>query len=159
MIDKRKLLRKGSVLGAVDDYEYEGQIVELTPDRISVQLDSPITLIFSRENRGKYAYAFEIDGEYYATEDGFNMAMDLMIGLCTEDKILFDDPYRIADMIIEYRKRVNEETSISDKTKILKEIQAKYFPEIRETVITEKMIDEFYKYLTEVEGIEDIYAQ
>jgi hypothetical protein len=61
-------------------------------------------------------------------------------------------------VIKEYREKVNDETSLFEKTKVLTDIQEKYFPELRETVITEDMIDEFYKYLTEVEGIEDIYA-
>ena len=158
----KNILKKGSILGTTAHYEHQGQIVELTPDRISVQLDSPITLIFNREipdkYKGKAAYAVEIDGDYYATESGFETAMDLMIGLSEEEEILLDQPYRLADVIKEYRERVNEETSLFEKTKVLTEIQEKYFPELRETLITEDMIDEFYKYLTEVEGIEDIYA-
>ena len=158
----KNLLKKGSILGTTAHYEHQGQIVELTPDRISVQLDSPITLIFNREipdkYKGKAAYAVEIDGDYYATESGFETAMDLMIGLSEEEEILLDQPYRLADVIKEYRERVIEETSLFEKTKLLTDIQEKYFPELRETLITEDMIDEFYKYLTEVEGIEDIYA-
>jgi len=156
------LLKKGSILGTTAHYEHQGQIVELTPDRILVKLDSPITLIFSREipdkYKGKAAYAVEIDGEYIATEAGRETAMDLLIGLSEEEEILLDQPYRLADVIKEYREKVNEGTSLFEKTKILTEIQEKHFPELKETVITEDMIDEFYKYLTEVEGIEDIYA-
>lgn len=84
--------------------------------------------------------------------------MDLMMGLSEEEEILLDQPYRLADVIKEYREKVNNETSLYDKTNILTEIQQKHFPELRETVITEEMINEFYKYLTEVEGIEDIYS-
>lgn len=158
----KNLLKKGSTLGIIAHYEHQGQIVELTPNRISVQLDSPITLIFSREipdkYKGKAAYAVEIDSDYYATESGFETAMDLMMGLSEEEEILLDQPYRLADVIKEYREKVNDETSLYDKTNILTEIQKKHFPELRETVITEEMINEFYKYLTEVEGIEDIYS-
>ena len=156
------LLKKGSILGTTAHYEHQGQIVELTPDSISVQLDSPITLIFNREipdkYKGKATYAVEIDGDYYATESGFETAIDLMIGLSEEEEILLDRPYRLADVIKEYRDRVNEGTSLFEKTKILIEIQEKNFPELKETILTEKLIDELYKYLTEVEGIEDIYA-
>ena len=161
-MDNKLLLKKGSILGTTAHYEHQGQIVELTPDSISVQLDSPITLIFSREipdrYKGKAIYAVETDGEYIATEAGRNTAMDLLIGLSGEEEILLDQPCRLADVIKEYRERVNEKTSLFEKTKILIEIQEKHFPELKETVITEEMIDEFYRYLTEVEGIEDIYA-
>jgi hypothetical protein len=84
--------------------------------------------------------------------------MDLMLGLSEEEEILLDQPYRLADVIKEYQGRVNEETSLFEKTKILTEIQVKFFPELSETVISEELVDEFYKYLTEVKGIEDIYA-
>lgn len=161
-MDKKLLLRKGSILGTTAHYEHQGQIVELSPDCISVQLDSPITLIFSREMpeelKGKAAYAVEIDGEYYATESGRDMAMDLMIGLSTEEEILMDQPYRLADVIKAYREKVNEDTSVSDKGRILAEIHAKHFPELKETIFTEKLLEDFYNYLTNVEGIENIYA-
>lgn len=112
----KNLLKKGSILGIIAHYEHQGQIVELTPNRISVQLDTPITLIFSREipdkNKGKVAYAVEIDGDYYATESGVETAMDLMMGLSEEEEILLDQPYRLADVIKEYREKVNDETSL-----------------------------------------------
>lgn len=133
----------------------------MTRDRISVQLDSPITLISSREipdkYKGKAAYAVEIDGDYYATESGLDAAWELMFGLSKDEEILLDQPYRLANLIIEFREKVNDATSLFDKTKILIELQEKHFPELKETDITEELIDEFYKYLTEVEKIEDIY--
>lgn len=156
------LLRKGSILATAAHYEHQGQIVELSPDRISVQLDSPLTLIFSRdvpdEYKSEIAYAVEIDGEYFASELGRNTAMDLMIGLSTEEEILLDQPYRLADVIKEYREKINDETSVSDNSRFLAEIQAKHFPELKETVFTDKLIDDFYSYLTKIEGIEDIYS-
>lgn len=161
-MENNKLIKKGCILGTTAHYEHRGQIVELTPERISVQLDSPFTMVFCREILEKYrnevTYAIEIGGEYYATEKGFNMAMDLLIGLSEEEEILLDQPYRLADVIKEYRERVNEGMSLFEKTKTLIEIQEKHFPELKETVISEEMIGEFQKYLTEVEGIEDIYS-
>lgn len=149
------LLKKGSILGTTAHYEHQGQIVELTPERISVQLDSPITLVFSREipdkYKGKAAYAVEINGEYFATESGFETAMGLMIELSEEEEILLDNPYKLADVIKEYREKVNDESTLFEKTKVLIEIQEEHFPELKETVLTEELIDEFYKYLTEVE--------
>ena len=158
-MDNKLLLKKGSVLGTTAHYEHLGQIVELSPDCISVQLDSPITLIFSREiptESKSNAYAVEIEGEYYATQEGFDTALDLMLGLSTEEETMLDQPDRLADVIKEFRERINEDTSVSDKNRILVEIQTKHFPELKETVFTARLIDEFYTYLKEVEGWDDI---
>ena len=158
-MDNKLLLKKGSVLGTTAHYEHLGQIVELSPDCISVQLDSPITLIFSREMpeelKGKAAYAVEIEGEYYATQEGFDTALDLMFGLSTEEETMLDQPDRLADVIKEFRERINAETSESEKSRVLADIRAKHFPELKETIFTAKLMDEFYTYL-KVEGWDDL---
>ena len=158
MTENKRKVKEGSIL----HYELRGQIVELTPDFLSVQLGSPITLTAGREVPDRFKeeviFASEFDGEYYATEVGVNTAKDLLLMLNAEEEILLEDSHRLADVVKEYREKVTRETSLFEKSKILIEIQEKHFPELKETVITEEMIDEFYRYLTEVEGIEDIYA-
>ena len=156
------LLKKGSILGVRARYDHQGWINELTPNRIFVQLDSPLTLILSREIpeglKEEPAYAVEIKGEYYATQEGLNSAISLLIKLSEEEEILLDRPYRIADVIKEYREKTKDNTSLSDKNRILSMIREKHFPELKEIVFTEKLVDELYDYLTKVEGIEDIYT-
>ena len=152
------MVKKGSIL----HYELRGQIVELTPDSLSVQLDSPITLIYNREvpNRfkGEIVLASEIDGEYCATEKGVNLAKNLLLMLNAAEEILLEDPHRLADVVKEYREKISEISTATDKNIALYDIKQKYFPELKETEFTEETIDEIYKYLTEVKGIKDIYA-
>ena len=158
-MDNKYLLRKGSHLGVTDDYEFIGQITELTPDRISVRLDFPFEVTFSREiqdeDKGKYSFTVEIDGTYYASYEGYDNAMDLMMGLVYEEKILWDNSDRLADVVRDYRKMTNDSSDMTYKTKVLAELRAKHFPEITETVFTEKLINESYHLLTEIEGYDE----
>lgn len=145
-------LKKGSIIGTTV-HGHQCKIVELFPECISVQLVSPIPLSSSSEMSyiyrcmDKTPYAIKKDGDYYTTEIGFKEAQSLLIELSEKEDFFYTHLYRLAELIKEYRKKVNDKSELFYKTLILIDLQREFFPEIKKTILTVDVVDNLYNTL------------
>lgn len=164
-----KLIKKGDIVGVIDDGEYNGEIISLSPFHISIQLKSPVGSIISKEvpeeYRDKVCFAVEIEGEYVATETGIITALGLLMQIGKEEDVLIDQPLYLQDMIDEYRnkeaelnlttKTIHEKEDrslIKERDEFLKELKEKYFPNLKEIVFGEELIGILEQYLKDYES-------
>lgn len=157
-------LKKGDLIGIVADSEYNGAIVFLTPYHISVQIKSQIGSIISREiperYRDKVCFAVKLEDEYMATENGVNMALDLLIQIGREEEILLNDPFLLKEILEQFRQRRNmlgitpktirnkdNHAIFSELEDFFMDIIEKHFPEIRHIEFTEDVIEKLEQYV------------
>lgn len=163
-MSKKHYLKKGDVISIVADDEYVGEITLLTPYRISVQSVSPLGSVISKKIPEKYrddiCFATSVDNVYYATECGVNTALDLLMRVGNEEGILLEDPFRLKDMIKEYRQKESELSLTKDTIRskgnrdlfyeldgFLVDLKDKYFPDIKEIEFEAALMDKLQEYV------------
>ena len=164
-LNGNNLIKLGDKISVVDNYEYTGTIVKLDSNEIAIQIDSPIGSVISLrvpQYQGSYTVAALIDSELYCTEEGLNMATELLMRIAEEEDSLLDDEVLLADMIEEFHEKDAErynrwydryDKDKKDKgecpsmVKILSDLQKKYFSGLKEIVFTEELMYKLEKYI------------
>ena len=163
-MSKKHYLKRGDHVSIIADDEYNGEITLLTPYCISVQSMSPIGCVINKKIPEKYrdavCFASRIDDVYCATECGVNTALDLLMRIGTEEGLLLEDPFRLKDMVEEYRNKELELTLSKDTIRskgnrdlfyeldgFLVDLKDKYFPDIKEIDFDAALIDKLQEYV------------
>ncbi len=163
-MSKKHYLKKGDIISIVADDEYVGEITLISPYCISVRSMSPLGSVISKKIPERYqddiCFATRIDGVLCATECGINTTLDLLMRVGKEEGILLEDPFRLKDMIKEYRQKESELSLTKDTIRskgnrdlfyeldgFLVDLKDKYFPDIKEIEFEAALMDKLQEYV------------